>query len=390
MKLTKDNVIMKQIDPEKIWEMIESFASYAFNKSHAVAYSLISYQTARVWHENKDKFLEYVMNNSKSEKVKKALEKTAELGYKLDFPDFHSIKKSDQWKVENRVVTPPIDVDLSYEYLSDFLFSEETKTVKANMIVRGVLDKSVPDRFGIRDLNKNIQAKFNNIPQFPQCNTFRDIVRNGELMGIWNIKKDDENKYVLDVIKARSTTEVTIYKSLSSMPMDRVEFSMKQDIKYFGIVRPGILDKQPSLDIDKMLKMPLKAREKLLAGRQPDDLPFRSQERYRVSEGIKKAVGKAFYDDKYRRAFDEINDTEYKVIVRDIVYNKTYNTVKVTLGFENGDITFWLRPGVAEDVIKQVNTYKKGELHKVKLKIDSYLNRQLEPVVQYKIRLFTA
>ena len=389
MKLTKDNVVNQEVNPEKIWNMIESFASYAFNKSHAVAYSLISYQTARVWYENKDKFLEYVMNNSKSEKVKKALEKTAELGYTLNFPDFHDIKQSEHWIVENKTVTPPIDVSLSYDYLSDFLFSNETKTVKANMIVRGVLDKSVPDRFGLRELNKNIQSKFNSIPHFPQCNTLRDVIHNGELMGVWNVKKDDENKYVLDVIKARSTTEVTIYKSLNSMPLERVEFSMKQDIKYFGIVRPGILDKKPNLNIEQMLKMPMKAREKLLSGRKPEDIPYKTQERYKISDGIKRAVSKAFYDEKYRKSFDDINDTEYKVLVREIVYNKSYNTVKVTLGFDNGDMDFWLRPNVAGDVIKQVNTYKKGEMHKVKLKIDSYLNKNLEPVVQYKIRTFT-
>ena len=164
---------------------------------------------------------------------------------------------------------------------------------------------------------------------------------------------------------------------------------MKQDIKYFGIVRPGILDKKPNLNIEQMLKMPMKAREKLLSGRKPEDIPYKTQERYKISDGIKRAVSKAFYDEKYRKSFDEINDTEYKVLVREIVYNKSYNTVKVTLGFDNGDMDFWLRPNVAGDVIKQVNTYKKGEMHKVKLKIDSYLNKNLEPVIQYKIRTFT-
>ena len=30
----------------KIWNEMEAFASYAFNKSHAAAYSLLTYQTA--------------------------------------------------------------------------------------------------------------------------------------------------------------------------------------------------------------------------------------------------------------------------------------------------------------------------------------------------------
>lgn len=31
---------------EKIFEIIEDFASYAFNKSHAAAYAILAYQTA--------------------------------------------------------------------------------------------------------------------------------------------------------------------------------------------------------------------------------------------------------------------------------------------------------------------------------------------------------
>lgn len=48
---------------EKIWSQIETFASYAFNKSHAAAYSLITYQTAYLKCYYKSEFLTSVLNN---------------------------------------------------------------------------------------------------------------------------------------------------------------------------------------------------------------------------------------------------------------------------------------------------------------------------------------
>ncbi len=37
---------MKELDARHLWEQIEKFAGYAFNKSHSAAYAMISYQTA--------------------------------------------------------------------------------------------------------------------------------------------------------------------------------------------------------------------------------------------------------------------------------------------------------------------------------------------------------
>jgi len=48
---------------EKIWGEMESFASYAFNKSHAAAYSLITYQTAYLKTYYEPEFLTSVLNN---------------------------------------------------------------------------------------------------------------------------------------------------------------------------------------------------------------------------------------------------------------------------------------------------------------------------------------
>ena len=48
---------------EKIWQEMEGFASYAFNKSHAAAYSLITYQTAYLKTYYMPEFITAILNN---------------------------------------------------------------------------------------------------------------------------------------------------------------------------------------------------------------------------------------------------------------------------------------------------------------------------------------
>src|SRR5574343_544585 len=41
-----DLLLLKQIRLESLWKIIQEFGSYAFNKSHSVAYAFVSMQTA--------------------------------------------------------------------------------------------------------------------------------------------------------------------------------------------------------------------------------------------------------------------------------------------------------------------------------------------------------
>ena len=61
-----DGALKRGVDEEvasKIWSEMESFASYAFNKSHAAAYALITYQTAYLKTYYEPEFLTSVLNN---------------------------------------------------------------------------------------------------------------------------------------------------------------------------------------------------------------------------------------------------------------------------------------------------------------------------------------
>lgn len=61
-----DGVIKRGVDKDvanKLWDEMEKFGSYAFNKSHAAAYSYITYQTAYLKTYYKEEFLTSLLNN---------------------------------------------------------------------------------------------------------------------------------------------------------------------------------------------------------------------------------------------------------------------------------------------------------------------------------------
>lgn len=73
-KAAIDGAIKRGVPEEvasKIWDQMETFASYAFNKSHAAGYALITYQTAFLKCYYEPEFLASVLNNriTKSDEV---------------------------------------------------------------------------------------------------------------------------------------------------------------------------------------------------------------------------------------------------------------------------------------------------------------------------------
>ena len=76
---------------EKIWSEMESFASYAFNKSHAAAYSLITYQTAYLKCYYEPEFLTAVLNNriTNADEIKNYINHAKDEGIEVLPPDIN-------------------------------------------------------------------------------------------------------------------------------------------------------------------------------------------------------------------------------------------------------------------------------------------------------------
>jgi DNA polymerase-3 subunit alpha len=77
-----------------LWDKMEKFGSYAFNKSHAAAYSYVTYQTAYMKHYYEPEFLTATLNNriSKSDDLKKYLAFAKSEGIAILPPDINESK----------------------------------------------------------------------------------------------------------------------------------------------------------------------------------------------------------------------------------------------------------------------------------------------------------
>lgn len=77
-----------------LWDKMEKFGSYAFNKSHAAAYSYVTYQTAWLKYYYKPEFLTATLNNriTKSNDLKKYLAYSKSVGIELLPPDINESK----------------------------------------------------------------------------------------------------------------------------------------------------------------------------------------------------------------------------------------------------------------------------------------------------------
>ncbi len=79
---------------EKIWSDWESFAQYAFNKSHSTCYALVAYQTAYLKAHYPSEYMAAVLNNAGSiEKITFYMEECKRMGLKVLGPDINESQK---------------------------------------------------------------------------------------------------------------------------------------------------------------------------------------------------------------------------------------------------------------------------------------------------------
>lgn len=386
--IKKDSVKEEPLDVGYIWDHLEDFAKYAFNKSHAVAYTLVSYWTAKVWSHHKDEYLEWVLNNTKKEKQKFALQKCKELGYTLHFPSYKEIKKSDKFTIKDGKITPPIGYDLSYDTLSEFLFSSEPQLVKLELISMGVLDTVCPDRMALYEIFKNIQKDFHCIPNFPPTNNLLEIFEYGVMLGTWELKSVTPSEIEVQINKPRSSVIVKLCRSKNDLTQEKIAYNIKKDLKHFGLIRHGIISNFPDLKIERAMKKCNLFKNKLLSQynvSSPDQL--NRNDRYNVRKLILAEVKKSLYDPIFQRSIEKLRSEEFTGLMKEYK-DSGYGYSKIVITFNNIDNPFFLREKAVGglELILAARKFKKGQLIKFNLDIDYYLNNELDPVVYLKIK----
>ncbi len=128
-------------EASKIFDLVDKFAGYGFNKSHAAAYALISYQTA------------YLKANFPHEFI------TATLNYSIDRTDKIILLKQE---IE-RLNIPFLKPDINYSQSLFSIETEENKSIRFGLgAIKGVGIKSISSIIDERNQN----GKFKNIIDF--------------------------------------------------------------------------------------------------------------------------------------------------------------------------------------------------------------------------------
>ena len=80
---------------EDLWDQIETFAGYGFNKSHSAAYALISYQTAWLKSHYPSQFMASALSSEldDTDKIKILIDDSHSLGLKINPPDINKSSK---------------------------------------------------------------------------------------------------------------------------------------------------------------------------------------------------------------------------------------------------------------------------------------------------------
>lgn len=207
----------KQEDAELLYNYIEKFASYGFNKSHSVSYSKITYQMAYIKANYPTIFFSTILNNQKSSSLE-YFDIINELSYfniKLLSPSINESTKN--YRIQGNNLRIPlnqikeISLNISLEILKErekgkftsfYDFVNRTRSInltstqKENLIDAGALDEFNYSRTSLKKAYKNYDMYFNN---FSFLTDLSEEERNKLLPVIINEEDDIEIKNALEI-----------------------------------------------------------------------------------------------------------------------------------------------------------------------------------------------
>ena len=153
-------------DAEKLWQTFEYFSGYGFNKSHAVGYSMLSFQCAWLLNYYPSEWLASFLNKEPDTRKEKALNIAKNMGYKIDEVDINKSGKVWEISKSGKLLQPltsikglgekameQIIANRPFNSMEELLFNEKIAYAKLNkkaldVLVRsGACDSIVDDRF---------------------------------------------------------------------------------------------------------------------------------------------------------------------------------------------------------------------------------------------------
>ena len=142
-------------DAEKLWGTFEYFSGYGFNKSHAVGYSILSYQCAWLLNYHPAEWLSAFLNEEPEAKKEKAINIVKSQGYEVQEVSINESGMSWQISSEGKLVQPLTSIkglgekaieqvlaNRPFKTTEEFLFNENITYSKLNKKALDVLVRS--------------------------------------------------------------------------------------------------------------------------------------------------------------------------------------------------------------------------------------------------------
>jgi DNA polymerase-3 subunit alpha len=158
---------MKQKEANELWEKFKFFSGYGFNKSHAVAYSVISYQCAWLLTYFESEWIAAYLEKESEANKEKAISIAKSFGF--DIVDLNINTSGTDWEIgkDGKTLIQPLTVikglgeaaieeifkGRPFNTVEDFLFNKNMRYSKLNkkaldVLVRaGALDSLIDNRF---------------------------------------------------------------------------------------------------------------------------------------------------------------------------------------------------------------------------------------------------
>jgi len=91
---------------EELWQTFEYFSGYGFNKSHAVSYSILSYQCAHLLNSYPSEWLAAFLDKEPEDRKAKAISIARSLGYDIRTTDINTSGKV--WEIDGKTLIQPL------------------------------------------------------------------------------------------------------------------------------------------------------------------------------------------------------------------------------------------------------------------------------------------
>ena len=143
-------------DADSMWDKFEYFSGYGFNKSHAVSYSMLSYQCAWLFNYYPVEWMASFLDKEPESRKEKAINIAKKMGFRIQPLDINT--SGVEWEIgqDDKTLIQPftsvkgvgdaaiqqIIANRPFQNIEDFLFNEDVSYSKLNKRVIDVLTRS--------------------------------------------------------------------------------------------------------------------------------------------------------------------------------------------------------------------------------------------------------